>query len=119
MINPKKIIGSVKSATQLGESSVRTVIWAGLGAYSKGAEQVGMAQHLATKQFQDLVSKGNVVESEMIERIQDTKKSLFGQAESTFNHTLNSTCGIDRDRMSSFEKKVDHLQEMVEKLAAK
>ncbi|MGR5066679.1 phasin-related domain-containing protein [Photobacterium sp. DNB22_13_2] len=119
MINPKKLIGSVKSATQMGESSVRTVLWAGLGAYSKGTEQVGMAQHMMAKQLQDLVSKGSDVETEMVERIQETKRGLFGQAESQFNRGFNATCGIDRDRMSNFEKKVDHLQEIVEKLAAK
>lgn len=119
MITPKKIIGTVKSATQMGESSVRTVIYAGLGAYSKGTEQVGMAQHMVSKQVQDLVSKGSEVETEMVERIKDTKRGLFGQAESQFNHAFNATCGIDRDRLSNFEEKVDRLQEMVEKLSAK
>ncbi|PSW21255.1 hypothetical protein C9I98_04735 [Photobacterium sanctipauli] len=116
MINPIKMIGSAKS---VGETSVRNVVLASLGAYSKGYEQASMAQHMMTKQFGELVSRGGEVETELTERVQSTKKMVFGRAESQFNQTLNSTCGIDRDRMGDLEAKIDRLQAAVEKLAEK
>ncbi|MGF1681243.1 phasin-related domain-containing protein [Photobacterium minamisatsumaniensis] len=119
MINPMKMMDSVKSVTQVGEASVRNVVLAGLGAYSKGYEQAGMAQHMLTKRFNDLVDRGGDVETELTERVHNTKKMVFGRAESQMNQAINTTCGIDRDRMSDFEEKIDRLQAAVEKLTEK
>ncbi|WP_299015568.1 hypothetical protein [uncultured Photobacterium sp.] len=119
MINPVKMIGNIKSVSHMGETSVRTVILAGLGAYSKGIEQFGMAQHLATKRFNDLVVKGEAVEAETVQRVMDTKSVIMGRAESQFNRTLNKTCGVDRDRLTNFEVKIDQLQKAIDELAQK
>lgn len=116
MINPVKMIGNIKSATDIGEASLKNVALASLGAYSKGIEQVGMAQHLVTKRFNGLVEKGQEVESETLERVKMTQSAITERAESQFNWTLNKTCGLDRNRLSDFEEKVDQLQQAVEKL---
>lgn len=117
MINPVKMISNIKSVTEVGESSLKNVVLAGLGAYSKGIEQVGMAQHLMTKRFGELVEKGEEVETETMKRVKVTRSAVMKRAESQFNYGLNATCGIDRDRLANFEEKVDRLQQAVEKLA--
>ncbi|MCW8327677.1 phasin family protein [Photobacterium sp. SDRW27] len=117
MINPAKVINNIKSVTDMGETSLKTAVWAGLGAYSKGIEQVGMAQHLAVKRFSGLVEKGQEVETETLKRFKTTQSAIVSRAESEFNRGLNMTCGIDRDRLTDFEAKVDRLQQAVEKLA--
>ena len=117
MMNPVKMISNIKSVTRVGESSLKNIVRAGLGAYSKGVEQVAMAQHLATRRFGELVEKGEEVETETLERVKVTQSAMMKRAESQFNQALNVTCGIDRDRMANFEAKIDRLQQTVEKLA--
>jgi len=117
MINPVKMIGNIKSVADLGETSLKNVALASLGAYSKGIEQVGMAQHLVTKRFNGLIEKGQEVETETMDRVKMTQAAILKRSESQFNNTLNKTCGLDRNRLSDFEEKVDRLQLAVEKLA--
>ncbi|WP_064603120.1 phasin-related domain-containing protein [Photobacterium sp. J15] len=119
MINPVKMIGNIKSVTHMGESSVRTVILAGLGAYSTGIEQFGMAQHLVTKRLNGLVERGEAVEAETLRRVNDTKSVIMDRAGHQFNYALNKTCGIDRERLSNFETKIDQLQKAIDELAKK
>ena len=117
MINPMNMMGNIKSVADMGEKSLKNVVLAGLGAYSKGIEQAGMAQHLVTKRFNDLVEKGQEVETETLERVKVTQSAIMKRSESHFNTALNKTCGLDRNRLSDFEDKVDRLQLAVEKLA--
>lgn len=117
MMNPVKMIGNIKSVTETGESALKQVVWVGLGAYSKGIEQVGMAQHLVTKRFTALVDQGQQVETETLSRVKDTTAAVRQRTEAQLNHTLRKTCGFDRDRLSTFEEKVDRLQLAVDQLA--
>ncbi len=76
-----------------------------------------MAQHLATKRLSGLVERGEEVETETLRRVKMTQSAMMERAETQFNRTLNTTCGIKRDRLADFEAKVDQLQFAVEKLA--
>ena len=117
MMNPVKMLGNIRNVTEMGESSLKNIVRAGLGAYSVGVEQAGMAQHLVTKRLGELVERGEEVETETLERVKVTQSAIMKRAESQFNQTLNTTCGIDRDRLADFEAKIDRLQQTVEKLA--
>lgn len=119
MINPMKMLGNVKTATRMGEASVRRVVQAGLGACRVGTEQVGMAQHLASKQFNALMAEGADVEAEMTNRLRDTRQALFGRGKTLSNREINDRCRIGRDRLISIESKVDRLQAAIEKLGNK
>ncbi|MEJ2763775.1 hypothetical protein VV869_07295 [Photobacterium sp. MCCC 1A19761] len=106
----------MKTVTETGESALKQVVWAGLGAYSKGIEQVGMAQHLVTKRFTSLVEQGQHVETETLSRVKHTKAAMLARTETQLNDALRKTCGVDRNRLSSVEAKIDQLQLAVDKL---
>lgn len=113
MINPMKMLGSVKSVTRIGQESVKTTIYAGLGAYKMGLEQVGMAQHLAQSRFNGLVKKGEEAESELLERVNDTREMLAEQVETGINRALKTSCGLDRERLTHLEAKLDRMQAVI------
>jgi hypothetical protein len=115
----KNIIGSVKSATSVGEETARTVYLAGLGAYSKGMEQKQQTQGLLSNQFRALVDKGEYVEAENKQRIDSTKKVVLGNVEKQVNYVIRRTSGIDRTKLSGLEERIDTLTAAVDKLLQK
>lgn len=114
-----KVISNVRVAGQAGEDLTRKLVYAGLGVCRVGLEQVNGVQSRVNQQFSAMVAQGESVESELRDRVQDTRQAVRNQAEAQFNQVLNRTCGIDRRRLTEFEDKVDRLQAAVEKLADK
>ncbi|MFT6991259.1 MAG: polyhydroxyalkanoate synthesis regulator phasin [Paraglaciecola sp.] len=121
-------IDMIKEKAATAEEMARKVWLAGLGAYGKGYEEVkGRFEALSTdsnKLFDELVVKGEKLETEGKGKVQEVKTKVAAKTEiETRIETVRTKLGLNNtdsdDKIEELNAKIDALTAAVAKLAAK
>jgi polyhydroxyalkanoate synthesis regulator phasin len=121
-------IDMIKQKAPTAEEMARKVWLAGLGAYGKGYEEVkGRFEALSTdsnKLFDELVVKGEKLETEGKGKVQEVKTKVAAKTEiETRIETVRTKLGLNNtdsdDKIEELNAKIDALTAAVAKLAAK
>ncbi|MFT6776633.1 MAG: polyhydroxyalkanoate synthesis regulator phasin [Paraglaciecola sp.] len=121
-------IDMIKEKASTAEEMARKVWLAGIGAYGKGYEEVkGRFEALSTdsnKLFDELVLKGEKLETEGTDKVKDVSAKVAAKAEienriETFRTKLGLNNTESDTKIEELNAKIDALTEAVAKLAAK
>jgi polyhydroxyalkanoate synthesis regulator phasin len=127
-VNIMSNIDMIKEKAANAEDMARKVWLAGLGAYGKGYEEVkGRFEALSTdsnKLFDELVIKGEKLETEGKDKVKEVKTKVAAQTEiETRIETVRNKLGLnntDSDKkIEELSDKIDALTAAVAKLASK
>tara|TARA_B110000240_G_C13472249_1_gene441526 strand:- start:512 stop:877 length:366 start_codon:yes stop_codon:yes gene_type:complete len=118
----------IKEKASTAEEMARKVWLAGIGAYGKGYEEVkGRFEALSTdsnKLFDELVLKGEKLETEGKDKVKDVSAKVAAKAEIENRiETVRTKLGLNNTesdtKIEELNAKIDALTEAVAKLAAK
>lgn len=111
-------MGTFKQASEeSGKEKKLYSIWlAGLGAYSKGAEEISQLSTKSKSAYTELVDHGRAVESEMKERIHTTRIHTSVVIEERAHQVMQKLVGIDNERIDRIDDKLDQLTLNIEAL---
>jgi polyhydroxyalkanoate synthesis regulator phasin len=121
-------IDMIKEKASTAEEMARKVWLAGIGAYGKGYEEVkGRFEALSTdsnKLFDELVLKGEKLETEGKDKVKDVSAKVAAKAEIENRiETVRTKLGLNNTesdtKIEELNAKIDALTEAVAKLAAK
>jgi polyhydroxyalkanoate synthesis regulator phasin len=113
-------IDMIKEKAASAEEMARKVWLAGLGAYGKGYEEVkGRFETLSTdsnKLFDELVIKGEKLESEGKGKVEDVKTKVAAKTEiETRIETVRTKLGLNN---TDSDKKIEELSDKIDALTA-
>ncbi|MGB1201809.1 MAG: phasin-related domain-containing protein [Cognaticolwellia aestuarii] len=120
-------IDKIKETAANAEDIARKVWLAGLGAYGKGYEEIkGRIDVLSTdsnKLFDELVAKGQQLETEGKSKIEDVKNDVVAKTEiesriETVRNKLGLNNADNEQKIEELSAKIDALTDAVAKLAA-
>ena len=120
-------IDKIKETAANAEDIARKVWLAGLGAYGKGYEEIkGRIDVLSTdsnKLFDELVAKGQQLETEGKSKIEDVKNDVVAKTEIESRiETVRNKLGLNNvdndEKIEELSAKIDALTDAVAKLAA-
>lgn len=116
----------MKKTAQMTEDMAKKVWLAGLGVYSLTNEKINKKEDELSKEFEELVEKGQAVEEEMFGKVKEVEtkvKERLNSAIDTHTNLVKKVFGIKEDKseekIDELSAKVDALTEAVAKLAAK
>lgn len=92
-------------------------IWlAGLGAYTKSADEVNQLSGKGKSLFDELVERGRVVESKTKERVHTVRSHTSVAIEERVHKMMQKFVGIDNDHLDRIDDKIDLLTTNIEAL---
>ena len=121
-------LDTIKSTVNDAEVLARKVWLAGIGAYGKSVDEMqGRYEQInteANKLFEDLVSKGEKLESDAKVKFADTKGKIKASANIDQRVAdVRAKLGLDKeeseDKIAELSAKVDALTDVIAKLSAK
>ena len=124
-VNIMSNIDKIKETATSAEEMARKIWLAGLGAYGKGYEEVkGRIESLSAdsnKLFDDLVVKGEKLETEGKDKVKQVKDDVIAKTEiesriETVRTKLGFAKADNEPKLEELSKKIDALAEAVAKL---
>jgi len=123
-----KTINDIKEKANQAEDFAHKIWLAGLGAYGKGYDEAkDRIEELntdASKLFDDLVSKGEKIESEAKTKLKEKTTELTDKADSNIKErvaqvreSLGMNSADNNDKIDELSAKIDALTDIVEKLS--
>lgn len=115
----KKLFGSKATADVDAQEALYRKIWlAGLGAYSKGAEEIGQLSERGFGLFDELMERGKELESSTVEKVSEASTQTKEAFESQLHSQVQKVTGLEVEQLDELETKIDRLTALVDKMAA-
>ncbi|EOB1205739.1 phasin family protein [Photobacterium damselae] len=112
----KTVIKAAKSVVESGEGVARNIWLAGLGLYSRSLEEAQQLNEKTNQAFDELVERGKEVETQAKVCISKNAEKATDEMEAGMNDIFYRLSGVDREKLTRMDEKIDKLTQAVEKL---
>ncbi|TKB50359.1 hypothetical protein FCL40_04185 [Ferrimonas sediminicola] len=113
----KRLFGSKNADADTQEALYRKIWLAGLGAYSKGAEEISQLSERGLSLFDELLERGKELESSTVERVSEASTQTKEAFEAQLHSQVQKVTGLEAEQLEELESKIDRLTTLVDKMA--
>merc|ERR1711871_1407364 len=105
----KKLFGKGGNDVASQEALYRKIWLAGLGAYSKGSEELSQISDRGLGLFDELLERGKQLESSTVEKVSEASTQTKEAFESQLHSQVQKVTGLEADQLEELEAKIDRL----------